>query len=77
MVNAGIFDGVKVIVKKTPYAKNGDIVLAFIDNGYTLKTYRQKDGKVWLQPENPEYPIIEPKESLTIFGVATGIARQL
>ena len=58
-------------------AKNGDIVLAFIDNGYTLKTYRQKDGKVWLQPENPEYPIIEPKESLTIFGVATGIARQL
>ena len=77
MINAGIFDGDKVIVKKTPYAKNGDIVLAFIDNGYTLKTYRQKDGKVWLQPENPEYPIIEPKESLTIFGVATGIARQL
>ena len=77
MVNAGIFDGDKVIVKKTPYAKNGDIVLAFIDNGYTLKTYRQKDGKVWLQPENPEYPIIEPKEVLNIFGVATGIVRQL
>ena len=33
MVNAGIFDGDKVIVKKTPYAKNGDNVLAFIDNG--------------------------------------------
>ena len=77
MVNAGIFDGDKVIVKKTPYAKNGDIVLAFIDNGFTLKTYRQKDGKIWLQPENPEYPIIEPKEVLTIFGVATGIVRQL
>ncbi len=76
MVNAGIFDGDKVIVKKTPCAKDGDIVLAFIDNGYTLKTYRQKNGKVWLQPENPEYPIIEPKESLTIFGVATGITRQ-
>lgn len=77
MVNAGIFDGDKVVVKKTPYAKNGDIVLAFIDNGYTLKTYRQKDGKVWLQPENPDYPIIEPQEVLTIFGVATGIVRQL
>ena len=77
MVNAGIFDGDKVIVKKTPCAKNGDIVLAFVDNGYTLKTYRQKDGKIWLQPENPEYPIIEPKEMLTIFGIATGIVRQL
>lgn len=77
MVNAGIFDGDKVIVKKTSYAKDGDIVLAYIDNGYTLKTYRQKNGKIWLQPENPDYPIIEPKEVLTIFGVATGIARQL
>lgn len=77
MINAGIFDGDRVIVKKTPYAKDGDIVLAFIDNGYTLKTYRQKNGKIWLQPENPEFPIIEPEESLTIFGVATGIARQL
>lgn len=77
MVNAGIFDGDKVIVRKTPVAKNGDIVLAFVDNGYTLKTYRQKDGKVWLQPENPEYPIIEPREVLTIFGVAKGVVREL
>ena len=77
MVNAGIFDGDRVIVKKTPYAKDGDIVLAYIDNGYTLKTYRQKNGKVWLQPENPEYPVIEPRETLLIFGVATGITRQL
>ena len=77
MVNAGIFDGDKVVVKKTPCAKNGDIVLAYIDDGYTLKTYREKNGKVWLQPENPDYPIIEPKEVLTIFGVATGIVREL
>lgn len=77
MVNAGIFDGDKVIVKKAAYARDKDIVLAYIDGGYTLKTYRQKNGKIWLQPENPNYPIIEPQESLTIFGIATGIARQL
>ncbi len=77
MINAGIFDGDKVVVKKTQTAKDGDIVLAYIDNGYTLKTYRQKNGKIWLQPENPEYPIIEPKEVLTIFGVVTGVVRQL
>ena len=81
MRDLGIFDGDKVIVKKTSQAKDGDIVLAYVDNGYTLKTFRKKNTengvKIWLQPENPEYPIIEPKEILTIFGVATGIARQL
>lgn len=77
MVNAGIFDGDKVIVKKTSVAKNGEIVLAFVDNGYTLKTFRQKDGRIWLQPENPDYPIIEPREVLTIFGVAKGVVREL
>lgn len=77
MVNAGIFDGDKVIVKKTPEAKDGEIVLAFVDGGYTLKRLRKKDGKIWLQPENPAYPPIVPEESLTIFGTASGIVRTL
>ena len=76
MVNAGIFEGDTVIIKKTASAKDGDIVLAYIDGGYTLKTYRNKNGKIWLQPENSSYPIITPKESLSIFGVATGIVRK-
>ncbi len=77
MVNAGIFDGDTVIIKKSSEAKDGDIILAFVDRGYTLKRFRKKNGKIWLQPENPEYPIIEPQESLTIFGIAVGIARKL
>lgn len=77
MVNAGIFDGDTVIIKKTASAKDGDIVLAFVDRAYTLKRLRSKGGKIWLQPENPEYPLIKPEESLTIFGVAVGIARKL
>ncbi len=77
MVNAGIFDGDKVIIKKTTAARDGEIVLAFIDGGYTLKRFRSKNGKVWLQPENPDYPDIIPEEALTIFGIATGIARTL
>ncbi len=77
MIDLGIFEGDKVIVKKTNIANNGDIVVAFIDGGYTLKTYRNKQNKVWLEPANSNYPNLYPKEQLVIFGVAQGIVRKL
>lgn len=76
MMDLGIFEGDKVIVQKTNTAKNGDIVIAFIDGGYTLKTYRNKNGKVWLEPANSNYPNLYPKEQLVIFGIAQGIVRK-
>lgn len=76
MIDLGIFEGDKVIVQKTNTAKNGDVVVAYIDGGYTLKTYRQKDSKVWLEPANPNYPNLYPKEQLIIFGVAKGMVRK-
>ncbi len=76
MIDLGIFEGDKVIIQKTNTAKNGDIVVAFIDGGYTLKTYRNKDGKIWLEPANANYPNLYPKQQLTIFGVAKGIVRK-
>ncbi len=77
MINLGIYEGDKVIVKKTNSARDGDIVIAFIDGGYTLKTYRNKQGKIWLEPANENYPNLYPKEQLVIFGVAQGIVRKL
>jgi repressor LexA len=77
MIDLGIFEGDKVIVKKTNSANNGDIVVAFIDGGYTLKTYRKKLNQVWLEPANANYPNLYPKEELVIFGVAQGIVRKL
>lgn len=77
MINLGIYEGDKVIVKKTNTAKDGDIVIAFIDGGYTLKTYRNRQGKVWLEPANENYPNLYPKEQLVIFGKAQGIVRKL
>jgi SOS regulatory protein LexA len=76
MIDLGIFEGDKVIVKKTNTAKSGDIVVAYIDDGYTIKTYRNKNGKVWLEPANDNYPNLYPKEQLIIFGVAQGIVRK-
>ena len=77
MIDLGIFEGDTVIVRKTNSARDGEVVIAYIDGGYTLKTYRNKQGKVWLQPANQNYPDLYPKEQLIIFGVAQGIVRKL
>jgi len=76
MCEIGILDGDYVIIKKTPNANIGDIVLAIVDNGFTLKTYKKDGNGAYLKPENQDYPIIRPKYSLTIFGVAIGITRR-
>ncbi len=76
MIDLGIYEGDKVIVQKTNTAKDGDIVIAFIDGGYTLKTYRNRKGTVYLEPANSNYPNLYPKEQLVIFGVAQGIVRK-
>lgn len=77
MIDLGIYDGDKVIVRKTNTARDGEIVIAYIDDGYTLKTYRNKSGEIWLEPANSNYPNLYPKEKLIIFGVAQGIVRKL
>ncbi|MCR4616232.1 MAG: transcriptional repressor LexA [Clostridiales bacterium] len=59
MLNAGILDGDIVIVEKTPSARNGDIVVALIEDEATVKTFYKEDGHFRLQPENDAYePII-------------------
>ncbi len=77
MVDIGIFDGDYVIIKKTSIANPDDIVLAVIDNEFTLKTYKKDKKGFYLKPENKDYPILRPKNSLSIFGVAVGITRKI
>ena len=52
MREAGIMDGDIVIVEKTPYAQNGQIVVAMIDDSATVKTFYRENGHFRLQPEN-------------------------
>ncbi len=77
MTDAGILDGDYVVIKKTPEARINDIVLAVIDNEFTLKTYKKDSKGYYLKPENKAYPILRPKFSLSIFGVAIGITRRI
>ena len=76
MCEIGILDGDYVVVKKTPNANIGDVVLAVVDNEFTLKTYKKDEKGFYLKPENSDYPIIRPKFSLSIFGVAIGVTRR-
>lgn len=59
MLWAGILDGDIVIVERTPTAKNGEIVVALIDDSATVKTFYKENGHFRLQPENDAFePII-------------------
>lgn len=59
MIEAGILDGDIIVCEKTPYAGNGDIIVALVDDEATCKRLYREDGYYRLQPENPMYdPII-------------------
>jgi len=72
MIDAGILDGDTVVVEKRTTADIGDIVVAIIDNEFTLKRLAREKGRIVLRPENKAYPIIRPKDDLEMFGVVVG-----
>ena len=76
MIDAGIHDGDIAVVEKRNLANIGDIVVAIVDNDFTLKTLDKEGGKFILRPANPAYPIIRPHGSLEIFGVLVGLIRK-
>ncbi|NLY89230.1 MAG: transcriptional repressor LexA [Firmicutes bacterium] len=77
MTGAGIFDGDLVLVQKTPFAQNGDIVVALVENDEaTVKRFFvDPGGKYRLEPENPSYSPLYPS-SLIILGRVIGLVRK-
>ena len=59
MIEAAICDGDWVVVRRQPDAVNGDIVAALLDEEATVKTFKRKDGKVWLLPHNSAFEPID------------------
>ena len=76
MINAGIFNGDNVLVKKQTNAENGDIVVALVDDSATVKTFYKEDGYYRLQPENDTMDPIIVKEC-SILGNVFGVFRFL
>jgi repressor LexA len=75
MINAGIYDGDYVIVRKQQTAENGQIVVAMIDDEATVKRYQRSNGEVWLMPENDDYEPIDGSEC-QILGIVTALVRE-
>ena len=76
MINAAICDGDWVVVRQQPMAENGEVVAAMIDGEATVKTFRRRDGKVWLLPANPAFDPIDGDEA-TVLGRVTAVLRRM
>jgi len=76
MIDAGIREGDLVMAERGRPAKPGDIVIACVDGGWTMKYYRKKGNQVYLEPANPKYKNIYPTEALEIAAVVKGVVRK-
>ena len=76
MIDAAICDGDWVVVRQQPNAENGDIVAALLNEEATVKTFKRRDGHIWLMPHNPAYaPILGDEAS--IMGKVVSVLRRL
>ena len=76
MIEAGIFDGDKVIINKQSTAENGEIVAALVDDSATIKRFYKENGRYRLQPENST---MEPMyfDEVSIIGKVVGLIRSM
>lgn len=76
MIDAGIFDGDKIVVRRQQTADDGEIVVALIDDSATVKRFFRRNGKIVLHPENEALAdmIFEPEE-VFILGKVVGLTR--
>lgn len=79
MKDAGILDGDKVVVDRAIAPRHRHIVIAVVNQEYTIKRLYQRDGMLELRPENPAYqPIrLNGLDELCIWGVVTGVLRKV
>ncbi|GHU39246.1 LexA repressor [Spirochaetia bacterium] len=75
MIGIGIFDGDTAIIEKQESARNGDVVVARIDDGYVIKRFFKKNNIIKLQSENPKYHPTNYSDDVTIIGKLFSVFR--
>ena len=80
MIDAGIFDGDRVIIDKAVEPRNGSIVVAFWNGDFTMKYLdltHKADGYIELKPANPDYPVfkVEAGDNFEVWGVVIHLIR--
>lgn len=76
MMDAGIYPDDLVIIEKGREPKEGDVVVAAIDEEWTLKYFQKQDGRICLMPANPKYPPLYPENSLSVWGIVVSVIRK-
>ena len=75
MINAGIFSGDLVVVRRQPVANNGEIVVALLEDEATVKRFSRRNGHIWLLPENDDYQPIDGT-CASILGKVAAVVRR-
>lgn len=76
MIEAGIQEGDLVIAERRNNPKDGDIVIAEVDGGWTMKYFRKKGNTIFLEPANKNYKPIYPENDMKIAAVVKGVIRK-
>lgn len=76
MTGAGIHSGDLAVIEKRSHAQPGEVVVAVVDDEFTLKTLARDNAGYHLLPANPDFPVIRPNGKLEIFGVLVGLVRK-
>ncbi len=76
MIEEGIKEGDLVIVERKNDAKDGDIVIAEVDQGWTMKYFRKRGSTVYLEPANKNYKPIYPENDMKISAIVRGVIRK-
>jgi len=77
MVEAGIHEGDFLVVEKQHNANVGEIVVAIVDNEFTVKYLGRERNEFVLKPANKAFPVIRPRGRLEIYGVMAGLVRKV
>jgi repressor LexA len=76
MIDAGIQEGDMVIAERKGEPKDGDIVIALLDGGWTMKYYRKRKNQVFLEPANKNFKPIYPERQLEVAAIVKGVIRK-
>jgi SOS regulatory protein LexA len=76
MIDEGIKEGDLVIVERRGNPRDGDIVIAEVDGGWTMKYFRRKGNQIYLEPANKNYKPIYPTHELKIAAIVKGVVRK-
>lgn len=76
MIDEGIKEGDLVVVERKGIPKDGDIVIAEVDGGWTMKYFKKKGNSVYLKPANKNYAPIYPQYDLKVAAIVKGVIRK-